>query len=162
RLERIACKARVVIQQQSLGRIESRFMMSRRPEIRSSRLLEKLDQLCAQETSALDDGFHGRYQLASRCRLQQVAGSRHGEGRADDVSRLMLADEQNPAAGAKRTDSSSRLNAIELRQADVQQDEVRRERLGFLDRFVSVRGFSDDLPARMFPQRRTNVTAPGL
>lgn len=60
----------------------------------------------------------------------------------------MFADEEDSGTLVSRKDLSRRLDTIESRQPDIQQNEIRIERLSFLNRVNPIHGFADDSPMR--------------
>ena len=74
----------------------------------------------------------------------------------------MLAYEKDFAPGNECADLSRDLNAIQSREADVQQNQIGLQLCALADCFQSVRRFADDPEFPAVLQYRGNQTAPGL
>jgi hypothetical protein len=72
------------------------------------------------------------------------------------------AHEQDSRIWDKREDSSSGFDSVDRREPDVQDDEIRPEPLGFLNRLKSIGGFTDNLALQVVPKRRRDIATPGL
>ena len=66
----------------------------------------------------------------------------------------MLADEEDFEIWIVCEDTSRGFDAVQRRQADVEQDEIRSKGGGFLNGFRPVGGVGNDLPTRTLSERR--------
>jgi len=123
-------------------------------------LLNATSESLGHEPAAVDDGVHRRRQFTPGIRLTDIASRAGAECGFRDFPRLMLADEEDPDARIVCEDSAGSFDAVQRRETDVEQNQIRSKMRGFLDGIGSISGFADNPPASALAKRRCNVATP--
>jgi hypothetical protein len=118
----------------------------------------------AQEMSVLHDRFHRRQEFMSGTGLYDVAprACPDAQGVLSYRRALVLTNEKDSAGRSAGADSPRNFDAIELRQADIQQNQAGLQLFTLADRFQSIRRFADNLEFRTVLEHSVNETPPGL
>src|SRR4030095_12910363 len=80
------------------------------------------------------------------------------ERRSYDIRRGLLADEEHSCVGGEPADPFSDLESMQLRQIDIEQNQIRLQFFGLLNGLQPIRRL-DGLELRPSLKRRTNETA---
>ena len=112
----------------------------------------------AHESPAAEDGVDRRQQVGPGRYLVNVAVGAQTERLSDDIRRGLLAHEEQSRAGGEPADLFRDLESIQLRQIDVEQNQIRLQFFGLPHGLQPIRRL-DDLELRPSLKRRTNETA---
>ncbi len=102
----------------------------------------------------MQQGVHRGKELAPRIGFQEVAAHAGGERFAHELLGLVHREHQHAAARAMSHDAPRRLEPVELRHAQVEDDHVRREFLGQLHGGAPVGRLGANLPVCAHFQQR--------
>src|SRR5579864_9756913 len=112
----------------------------------------------ANKVLPLKDGFHSREQVAGGIRLYDIAERACAQGFLYNVRRAIFTYEEDFRVGRNASDSSCGFDSIQARESNIQQNQICLELPRLLNRFRTIRHFTDDLIIRPSVQGRNEVT----